>query len=281
MRFAYAGIDFMAEALEGFLAAGWEPVKLFTRPCDGVLDHNERVIARARSLRIPIQMSRLRPEDLATLSDCCLVVAGYPWRIEGWRGAIPYALNFHPSPLPEGRGPYPLYRALLEGRRDWGVSAHVIEPEFDTGAVIAQERFPLGEAETHETLLMRCQMATGRLARRIAGDFAALWAGAEPQGRGSYWPRATDAQRTLDWTSSVDEILGRVRAFGAIETLARVGPGVVHVAEAQGWREPHGHAPGTVVHTYRRLLVVAARDGYVVLTRWSPISREAAREIGR
>jgi methionyl-tRNA formyltransferase len=81
MRFAFAGIDFLGDVFETLIAKGWEPVKLFSRPCDSVYDFNDVTVARARALRLPIQMSRILPADLAGLKamGCeALVVAGYP-----------------------------------------------------------------------------------------------------------------------------------------------------------------------------------------------------------
>jgi methionyl-tRNA formyltransferase len=91
----------------------------------------------------------------------------------------------------------------------------------------------------------------------------------------------TDADRTLDFRSEVEAILRRVRAFGTIETIARVGESRVYVAAAEGWREAHRHAPGTVVQRYRRHVVIAARDGYIQLNRWSPVPASEAGQLGR
>ena len=78
MRFAFAGIDFLGDVFQTLIDKGWEPVKLFTRPCDNVYDFNDVTVARARSLRLPVQTSRIRTADLAALkaSGCeALVVA--------------------------------------------------------------------------------------------------------------------------------------------------------------------------------------------------------------
>ena len=287
MKFAFAGIDFLGGVFDALIEAGWTPVKLFTRPCDGVYDHNDAVVARARAQRVPIQLSRLTPEDIAALHgahgrDWALVVAGYPWLVKGWQGRARYALNLHPSPLPTGRGPYPLFQAILESYESWGVTAHVLAEGFDTGDILAQEIFPLTSAETHESLLTKCQMAARRLASGpIARALPERWRAAEPQGDGSYWPRASDADRTLDFRGDVESVLRCVRAFGGIETIARLGESRLYVAAAEGWREPHRHAPGAVVHRYRRAVVIAARDGYVQLTRWSPVPLAEAAQVGR
>ncbi|XYD07751.1 formyltransferase family protein [Methylobacterium sp. NMS12] len=287
MKFAFAGIDFLGGVFEGLLDAGWTPVKLFTRPCDGVYDHNEVIVARARSLRLPIQLSRIRERDIEALQaehgrDWALVVAGYPWLIKGWKGRAAYGLNFHPSPLPTGRGPYPLFRAVLDRYETWGMTAHVLTDGFDTGDILAQEIFALSPRESHETLLAKCQMAARRLAAGPLGrDLPNRWRRSEPQGDGSYWPRATDADRTLDFRQDVETVLRRVRAFGTVETIARLGDARVFVAEAQGWQERHAHTPGAVVHRHRRHVVVAAVDGYVQLTRWSPVPLAEAGQVGR
>ncbi|KQP32300.1 formyl transferase [Methylobacterium sp. Leaf469] len=288
MKFAFAGIDFLGGVFESLVEAGWTPIKLFTRPCDGIYDHNEVVVAQARRHRVPMQLSRIKAPDMQALAqehgqDWALVVAGYPWLIRGWRGLAAYGVNIHPSPLPMGRGPYPLFKAVADAHTEWGVTAHVLGEEgFDTGDIIAQERFALSDHETHESLLSKCQLAARRLAAGpIARDLPARWRRAEPQGEGSYWPRVTDADRTLDFRSDVDAILRRVRAFGTIETIARLGDGRIYVASAEGWREAHRHTPGTVVHRYRRHVVIAARDGYIQLNRWSPIAVTEVDHLGR
>ena len=288
MKFAFAGIDFLGGVFEALIEANWTPLKLFTRPCDGIYDHNEVVVARARAARIPIQLSKIQQADLDALHavhgrDWALVVAGYPWLVRGWRGKVNFALNLHPSPLPTGRGPYPLFRAVLDGYETWGVTAHVLaENGFDTGDILAQEIFAIGAGESHETLLAKCQMAARRLATGpLARDLPNRWKRAEPQGDGSYWARATDADRTLDFRQDVEAILRRVRAFGTVETIARIGDMRVFIAQADGWVEAHGHLPGTVVHRHRRHLVVAARNGYIQILRWSPASQVEAAQIGR
>jgi methionyl-tRNA formyltransferase len=98
---------------------------------------------------------------------------------------------------------------------------------------------------------------------------------------GSYWSRITEAQRTLDFTQPVAEVLRRIRAFGSIETLALVGGKRVYVWQATGWAELHRYPPGTVVHRHRRHMVVAARDGFLQITGWSTLPAESIRDSGR
>jgi methionyl-tRNA formyltransferase len=113
-------------------------------------------------------------------------------------------------------------------------------------------------------------MAAKVLADDLATDLPGLWTRAIPQGAGSYWPRVTQLQRTVRWDASVADILRTIRAFGSIEVFAQVASAWIYVWEAAGWEDSHPHRPGTLVHKHQRHLVVAARDGYVQLTGWSP-----------
>jgi methionyl-tRNA formyltransferase len=284
MRFAITGVDRSLSVFEALMAAGWEPVKLFTVPPNLSTDLNRVLIDRAMGLNIPVQLSRMDEADLADLGarGCeVLVCASYNWRIGAWRPHVRFAVNFHASPLPEARGPYPAFRAILEGRMSWGVTCHKLEHGFDAGDVLAVETFPLSEAECHDSLDLKTQMASGRLARRVAADLPGLWDRAARQGPGSYWRLTGDDERTLDFTGPVEAVMRQVRAFGLTETIAHVNGRTVYVRRAVGWTEAHGHAPGCVVHADGRRSVVAARDGYIALIEWSPIPLPAVEAVGR
>lgn len=275
MRFAITASDRYLGVFDAFLRAGWTPLRLFGTPTDGRMFRNTAVIQRAQSLKIGIQLSRLSDRDLRQLADdgCeVLVVASYQWRIGDWRAAIPYAINFHPSLLPDHRGPYPLVNGLLQRCSHWGVTCHRLAPEFDSGDILAQRRFQVSPDESHETLDLRTQMAANSLATEVAENFPALWADARPQGAGSYAPAFKDADRTLDFNEGVAQILHKVRAFGRFECLATVNGLLVHIGRAAGWVEAHTDPPGAVVHGYALATVVACRDGYIAILEWNLIA---------
>ncbi len=284
MRFAITGIDRSLALFDTLLEAGWEPVKLFTVPVDNHNDHHAEFVARANALKLPVQLSRMRDDDLRQLGEAgceVLVVASYNWRIGDWSRYLPYAINFHPSLLPEARGPYPMMRAILRAEPHWGVTCHKVSPEFDEGDILAQSAFPMHEEETLDSLNLKVEMASCRLARRVAKDFKALWDGARPQEGGSYWKRLGEEERTIDFTRPVADILRLVRAYGLIECKARLDQHTIYVRRAVGWAEAHAHAPGTVVYRQHRKRVVAVADGYLALLEWSLLQPGGERHIGR
>ncbi|MFI4939853.1 MAG: formyltransferase family protein [Burkholderiales bacterium] len=281
MRFAITGCDRYLNVFEEFLRAGWEPVKLFSVPATNLLDANSRITRMAERRGMDVQLSRMKEEDLRDLRDrgCeALIVASYNWRIGNWFPYFNYAVNFHPSPLPLARGPYPMVRAILEDRRSWAVTCHKLEPEFDSGDILDAESFDLHAQECHESLNLKLQMASGRLARRVAKNFSSLWEQAQPQGPGEYWPCFTVQERSVDFADPVEAILRRIRAFGSLECYAVANGEQIYIRRAIGWTEPHNNQPNTVAHVDNHTMVIAAKDGYIALLEWGLIPAPASQE---
>ncbi len=271
-RFAITASDRYLEVFNAFVSAGWEPIKLFTLPTSGFLNDNKAVIARAQQLGMEIQMSRLDDASLAGLArmDCdLLVVASYDWRIGRWQDYIPRAVNFHPSPLPRYRGPYPLVQAILDEQTEWGVTCHKLAEEFDKGDILAQRIFPLTAHECHESLDLRTQMAMSRLAIDVALNFEKVWSEANPQVDGHYVGLWSDAERTLDFWKTISELDRQLRAFGNFQCIAMLHGLQLHIQQAVVWPETHSLPPGTVVLSSAVRMVVACCDGFVGITRWS------------
>lgn len=279
MRFAITATDRYIGVLQGFMERGWQPLKLFTAPVDQRMHRNRAVIDYATRLKLDILDTRLDEQCLRELQQAgceALIVASYPWRIGNWRPFLKYAINFHPSPLPIGRGPYPLPLAILENLPEWGIACHKVAPEFDRGDVLRIASFAVAGDEDHDSLDLKTQLAARRLAIEVATHFESDWRNATPQAEGTYHARWTQEERQLDFTHTVDQILRRVRAFGPIETLAMANGALIFVRRAVGWREAHHFKPGQAVHVNGQQLVFAVADGYVGLTEWS-LTDPAAR----
>ena len=178
MRFAIAAIDRYLGVFDAFVRAGWTPLKLFTVPIANAVDNYQAVTAFAEQHHASVQLSQITDLDILGLreQECdALIVACYPWRIVDWQPSLKYAVNFHASPLPDGRGPYPIHRAILEKRNSWAVTCHRLTSEIDKGDILAAESFPLQSDECHESLDLKIQMNAKRLAGKVARQFIELW----------------------------------------------------------------------------------------------------------
>ena len=122
-------------------------------------------------------------------------------------------LNFHPAPLPDMRGLGGINVAILEGRGDWGVSCHFVDERFDTGDLVAVERFAIDPgAETAFSLDLESQERLLALFERvIERALAGEPLPREPQGEGRYVTREELAE--LRRVRRGDDVSRKVRAF--------------------------------------------------------------------
>jgi methionyl-tRNA formyltransferase len=141
-------------------------------------------------------------------------------------------LNFHPAPLPDLRGLGGYNVAILEGMREWGVSCHFVDEDFDTGDLVEVERFPMDpDSATAFSLDLESQERLFGLFQRV---MRMAMAGEElprtPQGPGRYVDR--EEFERLRRVQPGDELDRKLRAF---------------------WYPPH---PGAVVEVDGRVLTL-------------------------
>ena len=81
--------------------------------------------------------------------------------------------------------------AILEGRADWGVSCHFVDESFDTGDLVAVERFPIDpERATAFSLDLQSQQRLLELFEDVMGRvLRGEQLPREPQGEGRYVTR--------------------------------------------------------------------------------------------
>ena len=78
-------------------------------------------------------------------------VLGAPF-VNRWRGRL---INIHPSLLPAFPGLNTHARAIAAGVREHGCTVHFVEPELDSGPIIAQSRLAMKPGETAQALAER------------------------------------------------------------------------------------------------------------------------------
>jgi phosphoribosylglycinamide formyltransferase-1 len=167
-------LDALEDHPEGSIA-----LVLSNRPDAGGLE-------RARNAGVPAEVfhdpadagewiTRLGRRDIELI-----VLAGYLKLVPrpvvaAYRGRI---VNIHPALLPKfgGRGMYgPHVHAavLASGDRETGVTVHLVDEEYDQGAMLAQVRVPVEPDDTPETLAARVLAVEHSLLPRVILEAAA------------------------------------------------------------------------------------------------------------
>jgi methionyl-tRNA formyltransferase len=180
-------------------------------------------------------------------------------------------LNLHASLLPRHRGAAPIQAAILAGDRESGVTVMYMAEGLDTGPMLLERRIPIRRRETGGTLHDRlAEISPGALAEALQ-LLAAGQAPCVPQEEtlATYAPKLTREHGEIDWTLPAREIERRIRAFnpwpcaltslpiGTERKRLKVFSAIVHRRESG--------APGAVLRTDRRGLLVAAGEGSVLL----------------
>lgn len=215
------------------------------------------VARRARELGLPLlQPSTLRAlESVAAIADLrprLGVLADYGQIVPATVLEIPGHgfLNVHPSALPRHRGATPIPATIAAGDAVAGITLIRMDEGLDTGAIVAQETWPLDGHETGDTLERDAARRAADLLRRSLEPWLAGKLVPEPQ---------VDAEATLtrplrredgrlDPSRPAVELERLVRAYvpwpgSFVDT--NLGRMIVHGAEiANG--EP-GDAPGMLV----------------------------------
>ena len=204
-----------ALALAHLAETGWDVAAVVAQE-PGELTHPDQrldAVAERHGLRLMREAELYEAAD--DLGEVDLLASFLFWnRIREPLISLPeLALNFHPAPLPEMRGVGGYNVAILEGWREWGASAHVIEETLDTGDLVRVDRFPIDpEAETAYSLDLRTQDRLVAVFREVT-DRLRAGEGVErtPQGEGRYVSR--EEFEELRKVRPGDDLSRKLRAF--------------------------------------------------------------------
>jgi methionyl-tRNA formyltransferase len=207
----------VAPVLAGFDAvvreAGHQPVALLSMRDSGgrygALPETGELVASAAAdldVLLPARRSTIAPL-LASVEPDLVICMGFPWKIPPSALAVPRLgwVNGHPSLLPRHRGPIPIAWAIRAGDEEIGFTIHRMDAELDTGPILAQRRFPIGEYEPPDVFFPRIgpfgmEALAEALERLAAGDDGT------PQEGGNYESFFAEEDAWLDLSRPAVEV---------------------------------------------------------------------------
>jgi methionyl-tRNA formyltransferase len=174
LRIVFMGTpDFAVASLDALVKAGFNIVAVITAPDKAAgrgmqvqqsavkkyaLDHGIRVL-QPEKLKSPDFIEELR----SLQADLQVVVAFRMLPEIVWNMPRMGTLNLHGSLLPQYRGAAPINWAVINGEKQTGVTTFKLKHEIDTGDVLLQESFPIGEDETAGEVHDRMKVIGARL----------------------------------------------------------------------------------------------------------------------
>ncbi|MEU3273858.1 methionyl-tRNA formyltransferase [Saccharomonospora sp. NPDC006951] len=176
---------------------------------DLATEHGVDVVLRNRpDAELTARLTELRPD---------LIVAN------NWRTWLPPeiftlprygTLNVHDSLLPAYAGFSPLIWALINGEKEVGVTAHMMDADLDAGPIIRQRAVEVGPKDTATDLFHRTVDLIEPVVREAIADIAAGKTQGTPQDRekASFFHKRSLVDSRIDWSWPAGDIERLVRA---------------------------------------------------------------------
>jgi methionyl-tRNA formyltransferase len=181
------------------------------------VEHNLKVL-QPEKLKNPAFL-----EELKSLNADLQIVVAFRMLPEAvWNMPPMGTVNLHGSLLPQYRGAAPINWAVINGEKETGVTTFKLKHEIDTGDVLLQESFPIGENETAGEVHDRMkEIGAALLLKTVTGlaDGAlkevpqSSWSDRDGQTGMKHAPKIFTETCKIDFTKTVDEVHNLIRGL--------------------------------------------------------------------
>ncbi len=272
--------EFAVASLEALLHAGCNVVGVVTapdRPAGRGMKLTESAVKKyavekglpvlqPEKLKDPVFLEQLR--DLH--ADLQVIVAFRMLPEVVWSMPSMGSVNLHGSLLPAYRGAAPINWAVINGEKETGVTTFKLQHAIDTGNLLMQESFPIGENETAGEVHDRMKEIGAQLLVETVEGLAEHSLVEQPQGADvpglPHAPKITTDTCRLDFSKPLTQVHNLVRGLspfpGAFTTLHGKTVKIYHTTK---YTAPLQHQPGEWVTDGKTFLRIACADGYVTV----------------
>ena len=176
----------------------------------------------AQELNIPVfQPATIRDGQFLTQlqelkPDLCIVISyGKIFPPEFFSISPLGFVNVHYSLLPKYRGASPLQTAIMNGDKQSGVTVALLEPEVDSGPILAQKKLPIPEDIYYEDLLKKygsegADFLVQTLPKYISGEIKPEQ---QNHSKATLAKVFTRDDGCVNWSRPANQIYNRVRAL--------------------------------------------------------------------
>lgn len=115
-------------------------------------------------------------------------------------------VNMHVSLLPKLRGAAPIQWAVLNGDKTTGVTTQLMDEGLDTGDILLQKEFEIGEYETSEELFDRMAEEGGEILVETIKNIENITPTPQNHDEYTYAPMLSKEMAHIDWSKPTDVI---------------------------------------------------------------------------
>ena len=286
LRIIFMGTpEFAVASLDALLFAGCNIVAVVTA-ADKLAGRGMKLTESAvKKYAVEKGLNILQPEKLkspdfiealhALKADLQIVVAFRMLPEMVWNMPPLGTINLHGSLLPQYRGAAPINWAVINGEKTTGATTFKLQHEIDTGDILLQKSFAIGDDDTagavHDKMKMIGadllvdtikELSTGKLTEQPQSTVDS-----QPSTEIKHAPKIFTETCKIDWNKSVDEIHNLIRglspfpgAFGFLQDK------MLKIYRSKKENNIPTHSIGEAVSDGKTFLKFACGNGYIHVT---------------
>ncbi|MBX2926091.1 MAG: methionyl-tRNA formyltransferase [Chitinophagaceae bacterium] len=276
--------EFAVASLDALMKAGYNIVAVVTapdKPAGRGMKMNESAVKKyavEKELRL-LQPAKLKDpgflEQLRLLKADIQVVVAFRMLPETvWNMPPMGTINVHGSLLPQYRGAAPINWAVINGEKETGVTTFKLQHEIDTGNILLQQSFPIGENETAGEVHDRMKETGARLLVKTIEGLVDNTLIEKPQSlveRGDasqqelkHAPKIFTETCCIDWNKPVNKIHDLIRGLSPFPgAFTMLNGKTFKIFRSAKYNVLPNRAAGEYVTDNKTYIRFAAADGWI------------------
>jgi methionyl-tRNA formyltransferase len=282
LRIIFMGTpDFAVASLDALVRSGMNIVAVVTAPDKPagrgmkITESAVKKYASGQGLTVLQPMKLKDPlfvEQLKQLKADLQVVVAFRMLPEiVWNMPPMGTINLHGSLLPQYRGAAPIHWAVINGEKETGVTTFRLKHEIDTGNILLQKSFPIGENETTGEVHDRMKLiGADLLVQTVKGladgtlqeteqssaiaDHSAL----------KHAPKLFTESCQVHWEKDAADVHNLIRGLSPFPgALAELDGKLLKIYRSEKEIATHRYAPGNIFTDHKTYLKFSCADGYI------------------
>jgi len=270
-EFAVASLDALVKAgcnIAGVITAPDKPagrgMKMTESAVKKYAVENNLHVLQPEKLKNPDFLAELRSLN----ADLQIIVAFRMLPEVVWNMPPMGSLNLHGSLLPQYRGAAPINWAVINGEKETGVTTFKLKHEIDTGDILLQESFPIGENDTagevHDKMK---EIGAAVLVKTIKG-LADGTLKETPQDPGplKHAPKIFTENCKIDFSKSIDEVHNLIRGLSPFPAAFTImNEKMLKIYRSEKELKLPAHTEGEYETDGKTFLKFCCANGYILI----------------
>jgi methionyl-tRNA formyltransferase len=205
------------------------------------------------------------------------IVASFSFRLPASVYQLPANgfFNIHPGPLPEFRGPDPVFQQIRQRKKLAGITIHKLNEEFDCGPVVIKEMIKLEPSDTFGIVTDKLSILASQLLTLLLKMIAMKVKVPEKkqdEAKAVYYKKQDRFDVMLNWRIMEPEyILALMNACNPWNkgAVCKLNNKVIHLVNGEivEFQFPEGTIPGTILSVDERGMMVASINNKAVIIK--------------